>query len=67
MPSKAEALAAFSETQRAKARELISRIQSGETIPLPEVAVFLSDSGRALQAQVTQKEKAAPPTDVDFF
>lgn len=67
MPSKAEALAAFSELQRSKARELISRIQQGEKIPLSEISAFLSDSGRALQAQVTQKEKQTPKTDVDFF
>lgn len=67
MPSKAEALAAFSEAQRAKAREIIQRIQSGETIPLPEMIAFLSDSGHLLQAQTKQKESPPKQTDVDFF
>lgn len=67
MPSKAEALAAFSELQRAKAREIISRIQQGEVIPLEELAPFLEGSGRTLQAQVQAKEKPSIQTDVDFF
>jgi hypothetical protein len=67
MPSKAEALAVFSELQRAKAREIISRIQQGETIPLPELEAFLSDSGKTLQQQVRTAEAPAKPTDVDFF
>lgn len=67
MPSKADTLAAFSEAQRAKARELIQRIQSGERIPLDEVASFLSDSGKTLQAQTLEKEKPSKQTDVDFF
>ena len=67
MPSKADALAAFSESQRAKARDIISRIQSGETIPLDEVSAFLGDAGRALSAQTVSKEKAEKPKDVNFF
>jgi len=67
MPSKADALAAFSEQQRAKARDIIARIQGGEIIPLDEVAAFLGDSGRVLTAQTVAKEKAEKPKDVDFF
>ena len=67
MPPTPKALAAFSELQRAKAREIIAKLQSGETIPLDEMVAFLGDSSRALQAQVVEKEKARPQTDVDFF
>jgi hypothetical protein len=59
---------ATSEAMRAKAREMIARVQSGEAIPLDEIASFLEDSARSLQAQTT--EKLPPPVkrqDVDFF
>lgn len=67
MPSKAEILAAFSEAQRAKAREIIHRIQSGEAIPLEEMVAFLQDSGRTLQAQTKEREAPSKQLDVDFF
>lgn len=67
MPTKAEALAAFTEAQRERARDIIRRIQSGETIPLEETVAFLTDSGRTLQAQVREKDSPTKPTDVDFF
>ena len=46
---------------------MIQRIQAGENIPLEEIAAFLSESGKALQAQTLEKEKPSKPTDVDFF
>ena len=67
MPSKAEVLAAFSEAQRAKARELIQWVQSGETVPLDELIAFLQDSSRTLQAQAKERETPTKQLDVDFF
>lgn len=68
MPSKAElAQLAFSESQRAKAREIISRIRAGEKIPLEETIDFISSSGKSLTTQIVAKEKTEKPIDVDYF
>lgn len=59
---------AFSEAQRAKAREMIARVHSGENIPLEDIAAFLEDSARALQGQTIEKTPVpAKKQDVDFF
>lgn len=64
-PAKASA---FSDAQRAKAREMIARVQSGENIPLEEIAAFLEDSSKQLQGQISEKLPALPKRrDVDFF
>lgn len=64
----AESSTGFSDPMKLKALEIKARIQSGETVPLDELILFLSegkkDLGKKPEAKPAPKAK---PTDVDFF
>ena len=50
-----------------RAALLRQRIQSGETIPLPEISAFLAEARKAITTERRKVDVKIPPKDVDFF
>ena len=57
----------FSDPLKQSALEIRTRIQSGETIPLAELAAFILSAEKDLDKARIKRAQPEKKTDVDFF
>lgn len=57
----------FTDSLKMQALQLKARIQSGETIPLEELRLFIQNANQDLEENRVKKAVAIKREDVDFF